>query len=92
MPEKSSIDKFYGGKFNGLISKGKWFIFAIIAIWSIFSCVMATQLGPLTKEEEWLPDDHWVSRAFKILGEGYFSGDQDESITMELFWGVDKVD
>lgn len=89
--ELSRVVKFFGEKFNGCIKKFKWIFIIVIGAWSIVSCVLATKLGPLTKEESFLPPEHWAEEYLDLATKGYNSGDQDLSLEMEIFWGVKGI-
>jgi hypothetical protein len=86
------MEIFFGGKFNNFVKKFRWVIFLVLTAWSIVSIVLATKLGPLTEEESFLPSDHWAEYAMKIVFYGYFSGAEDLTIEIDLFWGVKSLD
>lgn len=56
------------------------------------SLFAASKLGPLTEDESFLPEDHWAEEGLNIITDGYYTGDEDLSIKMQIFWGVRKID
>lgn len=91
MAERSKVDKFFGETFNHFINRFKILFIVIIGIWSIASCIVATQLSPLTEEESFLPDSYWAEKYLDVSLEGYNSGSQDFAIEMNFFWGVNGI-
>ena len=49
-------------------------------------------LGPLTKQEEWIPKSHWYQRTFDIIEEDYHVGDSSVGLFVDLMWGLKDVD
>jgi len=41
--------------------KFKWILIAIFVVWGGFAVYFASKLGPLTKEEQYLADDHKIN-------------------------------
>jgi len=72
--ERSKVDKFFGETFNHFINRFKILFIVVIGIWSIASCIVATQLSPLTEEESFLPDSYWAEKYLDVSLEGYNSG------------------
>lgn len=56
--EESKIDRFYAGTWNTWVHKCRYAIIIIFLVWVIFASIKASEIGPLSKEEEFLPTDH----------------------------------
>ena len=52
------IEMFFSGAWNKVVFKLRYVIVAVFFIWTIIAAVIASKLSPLTKEEQFLPDDH----------------------------------
>lgn len=65
-------------------------IFAFF-IWAIIAGVYASQIGPLTEAEEFLPRDHKIIVTSNLLRDE-FDGQGDEGLMVDIFWGVKDLD
>lgn len=61
------MDKFFAGKWNDFVYKFRIPIIAVFVIWTIIASIFAADLGPLTKEEEFLPDTHPITIVVQTL-------------------------
>ena len=52
---------------------------------------MAFQIGPLSKEEEFLPSDHPIQVIIQSL-QTKFDGGGNQDMTIDLFWGIKDLD
>lgn len=65
--ELGKIETFYRDTWNSNVYKFRYAIIGVFFIWTIFAIVKATEMGPLTKEEEFLPADHPISQTTLII-------------------------
>ena len=59
--EPGKIQKFFSNQINDFVKKWRYAIITIAALYIGFGIYMATQLKPLSKEENFLPEDHYVT-------------------------------
>jgi len=74
------------------VFKYRFIILTIILAWSGSTCYFITQLGPLTEQEIFIPDDHPVMKAADLAEDQFFSGDSDLALRIEFVWGVEGLD
>lgn len=48
---------FFSGPFNNFIHKSRYIIVVVFVIIGIAAGVIASEMGPLTQQEEFLPND-----------------------------------
>ena len=89
--EKGNIDKFFEGPWNSMVYKLRWLIIFVFLAWTIVATIFASQIGPLTEEEEFLPSDHPIMIIGKTLGDE-FDGKSDKELMVYLYWGVKGLD
>ena len=83
---------FFGGVWNSNVAKYKYIIIFVFLIWTGVASYLASQMGPLTEEEEFLPADHPISQNTKILTER-FGGNTDYSeLKIVIHFGVKELD
>ena len=61
------LDIFFGGPWNTMVKTYKYPIVGMFLIWTIVASIFASKLSPLTKEEEFLPSDHPLSKITDIV-------------------------
>ena len=59
-------------------------------IWFVFALNKASQLGPLTEEEEMIPKDHPVMIPLNILGDN-FTQTENQNQEVQFFFGIDSI-
>lgn len=90
-PKQSVFDQFFEGPFNTMVKTYKYPIVLLFVIWTVIASIFAAKLSPLTKEEEFLPDDHPLSLITKLISEEYTSGGVID-LDVDIFWGVKDID
>jgi len=90
--ELNILEKFFGGPWNKFVEKYRFFIMGGILAWSAATCYFVTQLGPLTEQENFVPEDHPVLQAADIAQEEFYSGDTDIALRIEFVWGISGLD
>jgi predicted RND superfamily exporter protein len=89
--EYGIVEKFFGGPWNDNVKKFRFQIIVIFLIWTIFAIVKASKMGPLTKEEEFLPSDHPIMQSTVIITEK-FPGGGATALNMVIHFGVKNID
>lgn len=84
------IEMFFSGPWNKCVYKLRYVIVFMFFVWTIVATIIASQLSPLTKEEQFLPDDHPAQEFFNK--ENYFLGAGANTLEMKLYWGVKDID
>mmetsp|Transcript_25646 Transcript_25646/g.30118 ORF Transcript_25646/g.30118 Transcript_25646/m.30118 type:complete len:178 (-) Transcript_25646:858-1391(-) len=87
------MTKFCGTRFNAAVYKLRIGIIIGFFIIGIVAGVIASGIGPLTKEEEFLPSDHELMVFLKDI-ENNFPSSQElrDSVMVNLNWGVKDLD
>ncbi len=65
---------------------------AIFLIWSGIAIWRSTNLKPLSKAEEFLPAEHWSMQGWKLSQNAFNQGNQDEKMSVDLYFGADHID
>ena len=82
---------FFGGFWNDNVKKFRYLIILLFLGWTTFACIMAAKMGPLTKEEEFLPADHSITLTNKIIT-NEFPGGGSTAMNMVIHFGVKEID
>jgi predicted RND superfamily exporter protein len=89
--EKGKVAIFFGQTVNNFVARYKFILLTLFGIWTIVAFILATSLTPLSKEEEFLPENHKINLlqndAMKSFGS---SGIMD--IDVNIYWGVKDID
>jgi len=56
-----------------MVFKGRYFIIFIFVIWISQACLYASQMGPLTEPEEFIPKYHPAIKGWTIMSENFTS-------------------
>ena len=54
------LTRFFSGPFDKCIIKLRYVWVGVFIVLGIVGAVIASRIGPLTKQEEWLPDDNEI--------------------------------
>lgn len=60
-------------------------------IWTVVAAIYAFKLSPLTKEEEFLPEDHELMQVWKTVETNFPIGAIVE-LNVDIYWGVKDID
>lgn len=97
--EQARITRFFSGPYNNFIFKARYVLIALLTIVGICAGVIASGIGPLTQQEEFLPNSDplmvlqkEVEDNFKPLGTFSSAGNVKGSIYVNLNWGVKDLD
>ena len=97
--EQARITKFFAGPYNRLIHKGRYFFVGLLALVGIGAAIIASDIGPLTQQEEYLPKtdplmvlQKDVEDNFKPMGAFTSAANVKGSIFVNLNWGVKDLD
>jgi hypothetical protein len=76
-----------------MVFKGRYFIIFIFVIWISQACLYASQMGPLTEPEEFIPKYHPAIKGWTIMSENFTSQEErSEKIELQLVWGLKDID
>ena len=84
------IEMFFSGVWNLVVFRLRYIIVLAFLVWTVVAAIIASKLSPLTKEEQFLPDDHPAQDFFNK--ESYFLGSGANTLEVKLFWGVKEID
>lgn len=97
-PKKDCLTAFFGGAFNNFVFKARYVIVVLGILLAALAAYFAQDIGPLTKEEEFVPDgDEYInfitefSTNLKPLSENS-SGIGKGAIFVNLNWGIKDLD
>jgi preprotein translocase subunit SecG len=68
------MERFFGGPWNNFVKKFRWVLIALFLGWVIAAAIIASKLRPITKQEQFLPDDHPFQVQSVISQEKFLSG------------------
>lgn len=74
------------------IFKARFIIIAIVIIWTGIAGWRAALITPLTKDEDFLPEDHWITKAANLISTGFNQGGSEEGVRVSLVWGLKDLD
>ena len=87
------IENFFGTSWNSMVKKLRFPILLLFAIWLTIAVIFASRIGPLTKEEEFIPKYHPNIRAWTIFGESFTAQEEkSKNISVSLAWGLQDID
>jgi hypothetical protein len=89
--EFGRVEKFFGNTWNNNVKRFRWVIIAIFLGWTIFASLKASEMGPLTKEEEFLPSDHPISKSTQII-KNKFPGGGSTALNIVIHFGIKEID
>mmetsp|Transcript_30331 Transcript_30331/g.34452 ORF Transcript_30331/g.34452 Transcript_30331/m.34452 type:complete len:967 (+) Transcript_30331:157-3057(+) len=90
--KESKIEKFFEGPYIGFILKARYIILGIFFVWSIAAIVLATQISPLSENEQFFKDDHDIPIVTKALRNDFHTGEDDGELVVKLVYGIDGLD
>ena len=84
---------FFSGPFDRCVKKGRFFIMIFFLIIGALAAIIASGIGPLTKQEEYLPNDSPLMTLQKDVEQNFFSTSAlKDSLIVNLNWGVKDLD
>lgn len=83
-------EKFFDQPWNNAVKKFARVIIFVFLIWTGVASYYASQLSPLTKEEEFLPSDHELMQVWQTVEKNFPVGAIVE-LNIDIFWGVKDV-
>ena len=92
-PKADRITMFFSGPFDRCVRKGRYIIVFLFVVVGIFAAIIASDIGPLTKEEEYLPSDSPLMTLQKDVERNFFSTSAlKDSLVVNLNWGINDLD
>ena len=87
--EPDTLTKFFAGKWNNVIFKGRYVIVALLGVLGLTAAVIGMQIGPLTEQEKLLPPDHPSMIVQELLEANFTSTTAaKEALVVRFNWGV----
>jgi predicted RND superfamily exporter protein len=83
-------EKFFRIYWNTGVKKMRWVIVVFTFAWFFFAANKARKIGPLTKNEEFIPMDHPIMIPINILNNNFTASDEDKQ-TVYFFFGIDDI-
>ena len=75
-----------------MVFKSRYIILALFIVWIGFASAFASQIGPLTEEEEFIPKYHPNVRVWTIFGENFTrENERSENVEINLVWGTQDI-
>lgn len=76
---------------NYFVEKFRWIIFSLSLVWFLIVAIYAGQMGPQTKEEKFIDDDHPIMEVLSLQNNHF--GIREESKTkVNFYFGVKELD
>lgn len=88
----SGLERFFYGPYASFVICCRWPIFIIGLGAGIYGFMQSSQLKPLSRFEDYLPDDHYISKAISKTTTGFKLGGISPAIDVEIIWGVETTD
>lgn len=89
--ELGKLEQFFGGVWNRMVFRCRYCIILLFIIWTVYAIDTALGFGPLTKREEYLPDDHPIIRSLVTIEDEFPAGEND-GIQTFIYFGVKDID
>jgi hypothetical protein len=86
------VEAFLSGPFNNFVKQFKWPIIGFFFLFTIGMGIFASQIGPLSKQEEYLPEDHWFSVVQNAIIDDFPTGSSTDAITVYIIHGAKGLD
>jgi len=92
-PEMTFLNRFFSGPYNRFIHKLRYIIVVVFFSFGVMCIYFGSQISPLTKQEEFLPNDHPMMVLLKDVETNYPAvGNQKDTILVSLNWGIAGLD
>ena len=92
-PQKDCITRCFSGNFNMGVFKARYFLIVFFILLGIAAGVIASNIGPITEPEEYLPNEHeLIVLQRDIEGKFTSSAGIKEALVVKLNWGVKDLD
>ena len=88
------LTRFFSGPFDKCIIKLRYVWVGVFIVLGIVGAVIASRIGPLTKQEEWLPDDNEIIMLSNEVNDNFSKAVEgfEQTIWVHLNWGVKDLD
>lgn len=90
--ELRTIERFFYFKWSHWINKYRYITLGFFFVFIIASIATAAQLAPLSEQEQWLPDDHFITRTLDLLDHKFVRSEFDNTIKVHIVWGISGID
>ena len=91
--DEDFLTKCFGGSFNQIINKFKYVFIVSLVLFGICAAGIASQMGPLSKAEEMMPQDMPLVVTQKIMLNEFKAGEgTPSSLQIQITWGIKGMD
>jgi len=91
--KEALMTRFFGGPFNLALFKLRYVVTAIGTLAGCFVIYYATKIGPLSKQEDFLPPNTPIVKLNNIINDEFAAIDSNKNqIKVKIFWGVKDLD
>ena len=91
--DQDCLTKCFGGSFNHLTYKFRYFIIIVLVVLGICAAGLASQMGPLSKAEEMMPADNPLVVTQQIMLNEFKAGEgTPSSLQIQITWGIKGMD
>jgi len=88
-----AMTRFFSGTYNKYIFKARYVIFVFFFVAGVVAAVIASDIGPLTEQEEFLSNSHPLILLQSDVEENFTSSASlKEALVVKLNWGVKDLD
>ena len=89
-PQESCVERFFEQSWNTTVRFFRWLIVLLFLGWTGYACYIAKDISPLTENEQFFQEDHYLPTVAKVLREEFSSGNLFE-LSITIFWGVKGI-
>lgn len=87
-----AIERFFHDTWIRIVHFGRWPIVLVFLTLFVLAGVKAGTLRPLSKQEQWFPDSHFIGKALNWLDNDFGVTERDSTVKVTLTWGVVGID
>jgi protein dispatched 1 len=86
------VERFFKNTWSPGVYKYRKFILIGCVILIIAASYTALQITPLSEQERFFPDGHWIARSFDAVSTEFIKTAVDSSVKVHVVWGVAGID
>eukprot|EP00003_Mantamonas_plastica_P033189 TRINITY_DN937_c0_g1_i7.p1 TRINITY_DN937_c0_g1~~TRINITY_DN937_c0_g1_i7.p1 ORF type:complete len:810 (-),score=255.54 TRINITY_DN937_c0_g1_i7:111-2540(-) len=87
-----AVEMFFYKTWSPFIEKYHKPLLVFFAALLILAVSVASQMQPLTKQEQWYPDDYPFGKAQTALQDAFLQSDEDGTVEVRFIWGIKSID
>lgn len=86
------MERFLHTKYSPFVEKARWPIIVVMFLVVSLLAWQASQMQPLSKQEEWFPADHVITQTLDVVENDFSQGDNDGYVRVSIPWGISGID